>query len=40
MSLQDWIEESIENWDYYKGFGDYEDSNCILMQIFADLIYN
>ena len=39
-TLLDWLYESMVEWDYFKGFGKYTDGNCILMQIFAEIILN
>ncbi len=38
------IEESlfkyIEEFDYFKGFGKHDNDVCLLMQVYAEVIYN
>lgn len=39
-TLFDWLDDSIIEWDYFKGFGEYSEGNCILMQVFAEILFN
>ena len=39
-TLEDIIVDNVRRWDYYKGFGSYSDIDCILMQLFAEAIYD
>lgn len=40
ITLEELLFYYVKIADYYRGFGDYQDDECIIMQVFAELIYN